>query len=308
MSERGRRAHAHILKVQDTITGAIEAIDGKERFIDDEWDREGGGGGRTRVIQGGDVFEKGGVNVSCVHGEMSEAFAGQVPGDGRSFFATGISLILHPRSPRVPTVHANFRYLEKGEGEGRRTWFGGGADLTPYVLYEDDARHFHSVWKAVCGRHEPVDHQHLKQWCDRYFHLPHRGEARGVGGIFYDYVGLPAGEHDNAIPAALDAAEAFAFDASRSFLDAYVPIVERRKDEAYDDALRQWQLIRRGRYVEFNLIHDRGTLFGLKTGGRIESILVSLPDPVRWLYDHQPEPGTYQETLVDALRNPREWT
>lgn len=302
-SERGTRAHAHFLRLQDAITAAIEGVDGGS-FRTDEWDRADGGGGRSRVLEDGAVIEKGGVNVSCVHGEMSEQFAQQVPGAGRAFFATGLSLILHPRNPHAPTVHANFRYLEKGEGEGRQAWFGGGADLTPWVLYESDARHFHQSWRDACEGHACADHGRFKSWCDEYFYLPHRGETRGVGGIFFDYIGLD--DPEKGTPAELDDVEAFVVEASQAFVGAYLPILERRKDAASTDEERQWQLVRRGRYVEFNLIYDRGTLFGLKTGGRIESILISLPNAVSWRYDHQPSPG-YQSELVDVLKTPRDW-
>jgi coproporphyrinogen III oxidase len=304
-SPRGQRAHAHFLALQDEITRAISAVDGAD-FHTDEWTRPEGGGGRSRVLEESAVIEKGGVNVSAVHGEMSESFSAQVPGDGRRFFATGISLILHPRAPHAPTVHMNFRYLEKGEGEGRRAWFGGGADLTPWVLYPEDAVHFHRVWRDACGRHPGVDFAALKSWCDEYFYLPHRGETRGVGGIFFDYLGLE-GPPARLDPIPLEAAEAFTLETSRRFLDAYLPILERRKDTPATEAERDWQLVRRGRYVEFNLVYDRGTVFGLKTGGRIESILVSLPNLVRWRYMHEPEPGTPEASLLEVLRQPRDW-
>jgi coproporphyrinogen III oxidase len=276
--------------LQDRITGALEALDGA-RFVEDLWERPGGGGGRTRVLAEGRVFEKAGVNFSRVHGELAAEFAATIPGEGRSFFATGVSLVLHPRSPRVPTVHANFRYLEKGE----RRWLGGGSDLTPYYLYEEDARHFHRVWKKVCDRHHPEYYSRFKKWCDEYFFLKHRGEARGVGGLFFDYL--------DATPANF----AFWKDLGAAFLDAYLPIVERRAGEPYGDAERLHQLRRRGRYVEFNLVYDRGTLFGLKTDGRSESILMSLPPLVRWDYDATPAPASPEAELLDVLRRPREW-
>lgn len=301
MTERGQRAHRFFLELQDKITDAIATCDGGIGFKTDEWKRPDGGGGRSRVLENGRVVEKGGVNVSCVFGEMSEGFAKDVPGEGRGFFATGISLIIHPRSPHAPTVHANFRYLEKGDGS---CWYGGGSDLTPWILYEDDARHFHRVWKAVCDRHEVLDFARGKQWCDEYFYLPHRGETRGIGGIFFDYLGLK--NDARGTPADLDQVERFVQDAGGSFLDSYLPILDRRKHTEGTEDERRWQLIRRGRYVEFNLIYDRGTIFGLKTGGRIESILVSLPSPVMWTYGHEAvEP--YQKALVEVLRAPRDW-
>jgi coproporphyrinogen III oxidase len=278
--------------LQDCICSALEDLDGPGRFQQDSWQREGGGGGRTRVLVDGGVFEKAGVNFSEVFGEMAADLAAQVPGEGREFTATGISLVLHPRSPMVPTVHANFRYLTRGT----KQWFGGGADLTPYYPYIEDVVHFHKTWKRVCTRHgPPVDYARFKKWCDDYFFLPHRGEARGVGGIFFDYL---EGDRDKLL--------AFVEDCGSAFLDAYLPIATRRKQEQYGERERHFQEFRRGRYVEFNLIYDRGTLFGLKTGGRTESILMSLPPLVRWLYDFQPEPGSREAGLYEFLK-PREW-
>jgi coproporphyrinogen III oxidase len=286
------RAPAYFRGLQDRICAALEEIDGGARFREDAWERPGGGGGRARVLADGAVFAKGGVNFSDVHGELSEEFAAQVPGAGRDFTAAGISLVLHPVNPYVPTVHANFRFLTKGD----KRWFGGGADLTPYYPFREDVVAFHRVWKGVCTAHAPlVDYARLKRWCDEYFFLPHRGEARGVGGIFFDYL-----ENDP------EATFAFVRAAGDAFLDAYLPIVRRRKDTPYGDHERAWQECRRGRYVEFNLIYDRGTLFGLKTGGRIESILMSLPPLARWPYDFRPEPGSREAELLEYLR-PRDW-
>lgn len=283
---------SYFRNLQDRICAALEEFDGPGRFREDLWQREGGGGGRTRVLTDGGVFEKAGVNFSEVHGQMAEEFAKQVPGEGRDFTATGISLVLHPRSPLIPTVHANFRFLTKGE----RQWFGGGADLTPYYPYRDDVVHFHRTWKQVCDRHAPlVDYSRFKQWCDEYFFLPHRNEARGVGGIFFDYL-------EGDIPKLFT----FVCDCGDAFLDAYLPIARRRKDEPYTERQCAFQQFRRGRYVEFNLLYDRGTLFGLKTGGRVESILMSLPPVVRWHYDHQPEPGSREAELYGYLK-PRDW-
>ncbi|HVR74056.1 MAG TPA: oxygen-dependent coproporphyrinogen oxidase [Planctomycetota bacterium] len=283
--------------LQDVITRRLEALDG-QAFQEDRWERPGGGGGRSRVILDGSLFEKAGVNFSEVDGELPEDFAGRMPGEGRRFYATGISLVLHPWSPRVPTVHANFRYIEKGG----HWWFGGGSDLTPYRLYAEDARHFHRVWKSACDRHDPSYYPRFKKWCDEYFHLPHRGEARGVGGIFFDDL---TGDPERLLT--------FWKDAASSFLEAYVPIVERRRGEVSTADEREHQLLRRGRYVEFNLLHDRGTVFGLKTGGRTESILMSLPPLVRWGYDagragaiDQPQTGPDAE-LLDVLKRPRDW-
>jgi coproporphyrinogen III oxidase len=285
-------AAAYFRDLQDRICQALEGLDGSGRFREDAWDRPGGGGGRTRVMSDGGVFEKGGVNFSQVSGQLAEEFARQIPGEGRAFSATGISLVLHPRSPLVPTVHANFRFLSKGQ----RQWFGGGADLTPYYPYREDVIHFHRTWQRVCQQHAPlIDYQRLKRWCDEYFFLPHRQEARGVGGIFFDYL-----EED------LESLFAFVRACGAAFLDAYPPIVQRRKDEPYTDQQRAFQEFRRGRYVEFNLLYDRGTLFGLKTGGRTESILMSLPPVVRWHYDYKLEPGSREAELYEFLK-PRDW-
>lgn len=286
------RAAVYFRDLQDRLCGAFEALDGTH-FREDSWARPGGGGGRSRVLAEGNLFEKAGVNFSEVFGELAPEFAKQLPGDGLHFSATGVSLVLHPRSPHVPTVHANFRYLTHGS----KWWFGGGADLTPYYPVREDVVHFHKTWKAVCDRHPGVaDHRRMKDECDRYFFLPHRNEARGVGGIFFDYLDGDA-----------DAAFAFVRDAGDSFLDAYQPIVEKRGGAPWADRERQFQLLRRGRYVEFNLLYDRGTLFGLKTNGRTESILMSLPPVVRYEYDWRPEPGSREAELLEHYLVPRNW-
>jgi coproporphyrinogen III oxidase len=286
------RVEAFTRQLQEEICQSLERIDGRGRFREDPWQRAGGGGGRTRVLEEGEVFEKAGVNTSTVFGELEEAFAKRLQGEGRHFWASGISLVLHPRNPFVPTTHANFRFIV----QGGRAWIGGGADLTPYYLFEDDARHFHRTWKQVCDRHDPAYYPAFKAHCDRYFFLKHRGETRGVGGIFFEDVkGTLAKELD------------FLEDAGRSFLPSYLPIVERRKDVAYTQAQRDWQELRRGRYVEFNLLYDRGTVFGLETHGRTESILMSLPPKVAWRYDAQPTPGSPESTLLEALRQTRDW-
>ncbi|MCI0379535.1 MAG: oxygen-dependent coproporphyrinogen oxidase [Gemmataceae bacterium] len=286
------KAAALFRALQDRICAGLEHVDGTGVFHTDDWQREGGGGGRTRVLAEGGVFEKAGVNFSMVHGDMSPEFAKQLPGEGTTFEATGVSLVLHPRSPMIPTVHANFRFLVKGD----KSWFGGGADLTPYYPFREDVIHFHKTWRAVCSRHgPPVDYPRFKKWCDEYFYLAHCREPRGVGGIFFDYL---EGDFDRLL--------SFVQDCGEHFLDAYVPIVLRRRDLAYGDNERRWQECRRGRYVEFNLIYDRGTLFGLKTGGRIESILMSLPPVVRWHYDYQPAPGSREAALHEFLQ-PRDW-
>ncbi|HEY7155893.1 MAG TPA: coproporphyrinogen III oxidase, partial [Gemmataceae bacterium] len=218
------RVVSYFRDLQDRIVAVLEQFDGRVRFREDSWQREGGGGGRSRVLADGAVLEKAGVNFSDVHGQMSEEFAKQVPGEGRDFTACGVSLVLHPRSPMMPTVHANFRFLTKGE----RQWFGGGADLTPYYPYREDVIHFHKVWRDVCARHAPlVDYAHMKKWCDDYFFLPHRGEPRGVGGIFFDY-----------LQGDLEALFAFVRDCGDNFLEAYLPIARRRKDEPYTEQQR----------------------------------------------------------------------
>lgn len=278
--------------LQDRICTGLEQADGSASFRQDTWERPGGGGGRTRVIENGSVFEKGGVNFSEVFGEFSPEFAKQIPGDGAAFTATGISLVLHPRSPLIPTVHANFRYLTHGS----KAWFGGGADLTPYYPFKEDVVHFHRVWKDVCDRHTGlVSFAKMKGDCDNYFFLKHRNEARGVGGIFFDYMD------------GTDEMFTFVREAADAFLSSYVPIVERRKSLAYMPEQRVFQEYRRGRYVEFNLVYDRGTIFGLKTDGRTESILMSLPPVVRYIYDYHPAPGSREAELTDYWLTPRDW-
>ncbi|WP_062127150.1 oxygen-dependent coproporphyrinogen oxidase, partial [Geofilum rubicundum] len=262
-----------------------------------QWEREEGGGGRTRVISHGAVFEKGGVNTSAVHGKLPASMMEYLKTKHDRFFACGLSLVLHPLNPYVPTVHANFRYFElyDEEGEVVDLWFGGGSDLTPYYYYEEDKEHFHATQKRVCDEKDESLYPRFKEACDHYFYNAHRGEARGIGGLFYDYL-----RSDNARNGR------FWFDfvtsLGRVFLSSYLPIVQRRKDQDFGERERYWQEIRRGRYVEFNLIHDKGTLFGLKTKGRTESILMSLPPRVRWDYEFQPEPGSAEEEMLLVLR------
>ena len=294
--------NSYIQELQDRITSQLEVIDGKAVFHEDLWDRPEGGGGRTRVIQDGNVFEKGGVNISAVHGPLPKSMQTYFGVGEVDFYACGLSLVIHPKSPMVPTVHANWRYFEMYDKEGQilDQWFGGGQDLTPYYLFEEDAKHFHKVCKDVCDRHDPEFYSKYKERCDSYFWNSHRDEARGVGGLFFDYLRKT---EDRDIQAWYD----FVTDVGNSFLDAYVPIAEKRKDLDYTPEQREWQEIRRGRYVEFNLVHDKGTLFGLRTNGRIESILMSLPPQVQWRYDHHPEPGSDEERLLKVLKNPVEW-
>jgi coproporphyrinogen III oxidase len=304
------RARDFFAGLQDEICEALTGFDGAATFQEDLWSREGGGGGRTRVMQGGAVFEKAGVNFSEVHGDLDESLAARLPvGEGTKFFASGISLVLHPFSPMVPTAHANFRYLERGSGG----WFGGGADLTPYYPYADDAIHFHRTLRRACDSFDESFYPKFKKWCDEYFFVKHRGESRGVGGIFFDYLtgereGPLLDADDKRPPDARGLEYIFEFvqAAGRAFLPAYMPIAERRRDEPFTEREREFQLIRRGRYVEFNLVYDRGTHFGLETGGRIESILMSLPPLVRWVYDYRPQPGSPESEALSFFR-PRDW-
>lgn len=294
----GRRMQRFVEALQQRIVRAFEEIDGEARFTTDRWEHHAGGGGISRVIQDGRVWEKGGVNVSAVHGTLPERMARAFDVPQQPFFATGISLVMHPRNPYVPTVHANFRYFALGEDpfDPVDQWFGGGADLTPYYGDIDDARHFHKSWKDACDEHPDVaDYERFKQTCDEYFFLPHRNETRGVGGIFFDYL------RDDP-----EATFLFVRQAGRAFLSTYVPIVQRQVDRPFGDREREYQAIRRGRYAEFNLAYDRGTRFGLETGGRTESILMSLPPMVNWVYGWRPEPGS-REAAAQWFYTPRDW-
>lgn len=294
--------YAYIEQLQDTITSKLEEVDGTATFKEDIWVRPEGGGGRTRVIENGVVFEKGGVNISGVHGELPDSMKAYFGVEDANFFACGLSLVLHPKNPMVPTVHANWRYFEMygKDGEIVDQWFGGGQDLTPYYLFDEDAVHFHEVCKTACDKHNPTFYDTYKKRCDEYFWNTHRNEARGLGGLFFDYC--------KATPE-MDMQDWYNFvtEVGNSFLDCYVPIVIKRKNLEYTQEQKDWQEIRRGRYVEFNLVHDKGTLFGLKTNGRIESILMSLPPHVQWVYDHQPEKGSEEERLIAILMKPKEW-
>ena len=294
--------YKHIENLQDSITSKIEEIDGLAKFEEDIWQRQEGGGGRTRVIENGAIFEKGGVNISAVHGELPEILRKQFNVDEGTFFACGLSLVLHPINPMIPTVHANWRYFEMYDttGEMVTQWFGGGQDLTPYYLFDEDAIHFHTVCKNVCDSYSPDFYSTFKKNCDDYFWNAHREEARGVGGLFFDYL-----KATNSFTI-LDRYN-FVTAVGASFLESYLPIVQKRKDIPFTISQKDWQEIRRGRYVEFNLVHDRGTLFGLKTNGRIESILMSLPPVVQWKYNHHPEKESEEEKLIKVLTNPKEW-
>ena len=293
---------AYIRDLQNTITSKIEAIDCGATFKQDLWERPQGGGGRTRIIENGTVFEKGGVNTSEVFGELPKSMQTYFGVKEANFFACGLSLVLHPLNPMVPTVHANWRYFEMYDKQGSLIdqWFGGGQDLTPYYLFEEDAIHFHKTCKAACDIHNPLFYPKYKARCDDYFYNPHREEARGVGGLFFDYC-------KKSPQMQIKDWFNFVTQIGNSFLDAYTPIVEKRKELPYTQAHKDWQEVRRGRYVEFNLVHDKGTLFGLKTNGRIESILMSLPPRVQWRYNHQPEAGSEEEKLIKVLKNPVNW-
>lgn len=294
---------SYITDLQQQITKALETLEEKTVFATDEWKREEGGGGITKVLQHGSVFEKAGVNSSVVHGNVTDAMRTQLNIDGDRWFACGLSLVIHPFNPFVPTVHANWRYFELYDetGEVCDQWFGGGADLTPYYLFEEDATHFHVTLKNALQPFGKTLYPRYKKWCDAYFNNAHRGtETRGVGGVFYDHL-KPTPEMD------LERLFRFQQAGGDQFPEAYLPIVLKRKDIPFTPENKYWQEIRRGRYVEFNLIHDRGTLFGLKTGGRVESILMSLPPTVRFDYDYQPAPGSEEWKLLETCRHPREW-
>jgi coproporphyrinogen III oxidase len=292
-----------VRRVQGEICEAVSALEGRA-FLRDEWARVGGGGGVSCVLQDGEVFEKAGVNVSVVEGVLSPEAARAMGGGSAAgeedlrFFAAGLSVVIHPRNPMAPTAHCNYRYFERG-GEGRPAarWFGGGSDLTPSYLVEEDARHFHGILKGACDRHDAAFYPRFKAWCDEYFLLPHRGERRGLGGIFFDDL------HDRPAQDLLS----FVTDCAEAFVPSYVPLVSAHLGEPFTPEQKRWQALRRGRYVEFNLLQDRGTLFGLRTGGRIESILMSLPLEARWEYAHEPREGSAEAALMAVLRTPRDW-
>jgi coproporphyrinogen III oxidase len=293
----------YIHDLQDRICAALEEVDGKARFMEDQWVRPEGGGGKTRVIANGNVFEKGGVNTSIVFGDVTEPMRTQLKINGARWFACGLSLVIHPQNPFVPTVHCNYRMFElyNENNEVIDRWFGGGTDLTPYYLIEEDARHFHQTYKNACDRFDSSFYPKFKEVCDNYFVNFHRNnERRGIGGIFYDY---QRADENRDVDFWLNFGKA----CGDAFINAYVPIVEKRKNLPYNEQHKHWQEIRRGRYVEFNLVHDRGTLFGLKTNGRIESILMSLPPTVRFEYNYQPQPGSEEDKLLQACLYPREW-
>lgn len=292
-----------IHQLQDDICAALEKADGKAKFREDHWTRAEGGGGKTRVISHGNVFEKGGVNTSVVYGRVTESMRDQLKIKGDHWFACGLSLVIHPSNPFVPTIHCNYRMFELYDQNNEiiDRWFGGGTDLTPYYLFEEDAIAFHSIHKEKLDRFDASFYPEFKATCDRYFTNTHRNnERRGIGGIFYDHK-RPAGS--GGVNLWMNLAKACGY----AFIESYIPIVEKRKDLPYTEANKFWQEIRRGRYAEFNLVHDKGTLFGLKTNGRIESILMSLPPTVRFEYDYQPQPGSQEDKLLQVCRHPKDW-
>ncbi|KAK3684247.1 Coproporphyrinogen III oxidase [Podospora appendiculata] len=307
------RMEKFVKEQQKEIVRALEGVDGTS-FRVDEWQRKEGGGGVTCVLQDGKVFEKAGVGVSVVYGTLPKPAImkmranhknlpdGENIPDSLEFFAAGLSLVVHPKNPMAPTVHLNYRYFETANADGSSGawWFGGGSDLTPSYLFDEDAIQFHKSLKDVCDAHDKDYYPRFKKWCDEYFYNKHRGESRGVGGIFFDDLDETVQDKENTF--------AFIKDALESFVPTYVPIVNKRKDMPFTEQEKEWQQIRRGKYVEFNLVHDRGTAFGLNTpGARVESILMSLPLTASWKYMYEPEPNSREARLVEVLKNPKEW-
>jgi len=296
---------SYLLALQNSITDVLCDLDSTLVLQEDEWDREDGGGGCSRVMRNGQIFEQAGIYFSHVFGdELPEsATAHRAELTGKKFQALGVSLVIHPANPFVPTTHMNVRFFVAEREDASKEdndpiwWFGGGFDLTPYYGFEEDAKHWHATAKNACAEYGEDIYPRYKKWCDDYFYLKHRQEQRGIGGLFFDDLNEWG----------FDKCFAFLRSVGDAFLPAYIPIVERRKDIGYDEQQRQFQLYRRGRYVEFNLVYDRGTLFGLQSGGRTESILMSLPPLVRWEYDWQPEPGTPEAELYDKYLQPRDW-
>ena len=290
----------YLLQLQETICSVLASTDGGQQFVEDEWQRPEGGGGRSRTISEGAIIEKGGVNFSHISGDNMPASASAHRPElaGRGFEAMGVSLVIHPYNPYIPTSHANVRFfIAEKPGKPPIWWFGGGYDLTPYYGDKKDCQHWHQTAKNACDPFGEDLYPKFKQWCDDYFHLPHRNEQRGIGGLFFDDFNE------------LGFQQSFEFMQSiaNSYIPAYIPIINRQKHKIYSDRQRQFQLYRRGRYVEFNLVYDRGTLFGLQTGGRTESILMSLPPLVRWDYDWRPKPGTPEAKLTEYFLQPKDW-
>ncbi|GAB2689819.1 oxygen-dependent coproporphyrinogen oxidase [Mucilaginibacter koreensis] len=291
-------------QIQDEICAGLEQLDGQAKFEQELWEREGGGGGRTRIIQNGNVLEKGGVNFSAVYGHLPEVIKKSLKVDQDDFFATGVSIVMHPNHPMVPIIHMNIRYFEMPSsfngGQQPVRWFGGGIDLTPHYIFDEDARFFHSHLKSVCDQYHHEFYERFKTWADNYFFIKHREETRGIGGIFYDR--LTANEN-------LSWEQVFEFSKAvgRSFLPMYTELVNRNRGKAFTEAEQQWQYIRRSRYAEFNLVYDAGTKFGLETNGRIESILMSLPPTAKWVYDYKPTAGSTEERTLSLLKKGIDW-
>lgn len=304
------RMEAFIKEQQKEIVRQLEEVDGK-KFRVDTWTRPNGGGGISQVLQDGNVFEKAGVNISVVYGTLPRAAIAKMRVNHKAidpdvesldFYAAGLSLVLHAKNPMAPTVHLNYRYFEtmNEDGTPNTWWFGGGTDLTPCYLFDEDAVHFHKTIKKACDKHDQSYYPRFKKWCDEYFNNKHRGERRGVGGIFFDDLDDQEKDQENTFE--------FIQSCLKAFLPSYLPIINKRKDLPFTEQEKQWQQIRRGRYVEFNLVHDRGTSFGLNTpNARVESILMSLPLNASWRYMHEPEKGSREQRLVDVLREPKEW-
>lgn len=295
--------YTYIKNLQNKITHTLEEIDQLGKFKEDIWKRKEGGGGKSRILENGKIFEKAGVNISAVKGKLPESMKTYLKVNETNFSACGLSLVIHPLNPMIPTTHANWRYFElyNNKSEIIDQWFGGGQDLTPFYLIEEDAKHFHEVCKSVCDKHSSNLYKVYKEKCDSYFWNHHRNESRGIGGLFFDYL-----KSNNNYK--IEDWFSFVTDVGNSFLKAYLPIVKNRKDYKYSLNQKNWQEIRRGRYVEFNLVHDKGTLFGLKTNGRIESVLMSLPPKVQWVYNYIAKKNSEEERLIKVLQNPRDWT
>lgn len=288
---------AFMRQFQSELIRDLEACDEGAKFQRDEWKHTEGGGGITGIVEAGNVLEKGGVNFSAVHGVLSPQFLKMLEMPDPEFFATGVSVVMHPESPMVPIIHMNVRYFEAGNG---KAWFGGGIDLTPIYINLEQAQEFHKAMKAVCDKHHPSYYAEFKKWADEYFFNIHRNETRGVGGIFFDR--LMATDEIS-----MEQRFAFVKDVARAFAPFYTSVIKQNRDMPYTDEEKEWQLIRRGRYVEFNLVYDRGTKFGLATGGRTESILMSLPLHASWVYNHQPESGSAEAETLQYLKKDIDW-
>lgn len=305
------RMEAFIKAQQKEIVSTLEFLDPTRKFRADTWTRPNGGGGISCVLQDGGVFDKAGVNTSIVYGTLPRSAIEKMRVNHKAldpevesleFFAAGLSCVLHPQNPNAPTVHFNYRYFETMDARGNCNawWFGGGTDLTPSYLYDEDTIHFHRTIKEACDKHDRDYYPRFKQWCDKYFHIPHRGETRGVGGIFFDDLDEEEKDQEQLF--------SFVQDCLTAFLPSYLPLISKRKDMPFTEQEKEWQQLRRGRYVEFNLVHDRGTSFGLNTpGARVESILMSLPLTARWMYMHDTQKGSREERLLKVLREPAEW-